>query len=283
MNAAASEQWSRLIRSRDGVLVSVSDAQNATDLPCVLIHGFGEGGYVWNRTRVVLSSLCRPVVIDLRGHGDSGHSADGHYDIHSHIRDVTDVIETLGIRRMALLGHSMGGRVAAGIARDLAGRVVALGIVDITPEPNPDAIAQMIAHLRESLRPYASHAEYASWLATKRQLLPISAIEELAQASLRSTDTGFELKLDPRLLESETLEAMRAEDAWFARVLHEVDCPTTLFRGMGSAFTHSAAAQRMVRSLRQGTLVTIPNAGHATMTDNPQQFHSAICRWIAEC
>lgn len=47
---------------------------------CVLIHGFGEGGYVWDDVACKLSVSWRALAIDLRGHGESERDAQCRYD-----------------------------------------------------------------------------------------------------------------------------------------------------------------------------------------------------------
>jgi len=78
--------------------------------PLVLIHGWAMHAGVWQGFADQLAEHCMLVALDLRGHGDS-RSLEGPYTIEQYARDVTALLEHLGLRDAALLGWSMGASV----------------------------------------------------------------------------------------------------------------------------------------------------------------------------
>ena len=50
-------------------------------LPCVMLHGFGDAGCVWNYLAIRLAPRFRVAAMDLRGHGDSDWDPETRYDI----------------------------------------------------------------------------------------------------------------------------------------------------------------------------------------------------------
>jgi hypothetical protein len=88
------------------------------DRACLLIHGFGDGSYVWNEFAPSLASHYHTFAIDLRGHGDSEWDRKADYDVRTHVADVVEVIRTFQWDGVALVGRSMGGDIAIRAAID---------------------------------------------------------------------------------------------------------------------------------------------------------------------
>src|ERR1700743_3781448 len=97
---------------------------------CVLIHGFGEGAYVWKPIAPNLAARIQVIAFDLKGHGDSEWDPHGRYLLKDHVADLEKILNFLNIRRVILVGHSMGGQIAIQYASTNHSRVHALVIVD---------------------------------------------------------------------------------------------------------------------------------------------------------
>ena len=104
--------------------------------PVVLLHGlFGAARNLGEVQRRLVREGFRAVSLDLRNHGASGHAAEMGYAAMA--RDVADTLAALGVGRAAVLGHSMGGKVAMALALGQAGRVERLVVGDIAPVGYP--------------------------------------------------------------------------------------------------------------------------------------------------
>ncbi|MDH6195755.1 pimeloyl-ACP methyl ester carboxylesterase [Mycobacterium frederiksbergense] len=94
----------------------------------VLLHGYSASIEWWDKVAPQLARDQRVIAIDLVGHGGSeapGQAAD--YQPDGQASAVRNALEALGVRHAVLVGHSMGGAVAAEVARqypDLVERVV---------------------------------------------------------------------------------------------------------------------------------------------------------------
>lgn len=94
--------------------------------PVVLCHGFSDCHVAWTRTAQALEDAFDLILVDARGHGYSDKPETG-YGATDHAADIAGLIESLGLGRPALIGHSMGGRTVAQLAADypqLARRIV---------------------------------------------------------------------------------------------------------------------------------------------------------------
>jgi len=100
--------------------------------PVVLLHGFPETSFAWRHQIPELARKYRVIAPDLRGYGETEKPASG-YDKRNMARDVRDLIETLGFKRIALVGHDRGARVATRFAKDYPDIVDRLVVMDNVP------------------------------------------------------------------------------------------------------------------------------------------------------
>jgi pyruvate dehydrogenase E2 component (dihydrolipoamide acetyltransferase) len=84
-------------------------------VPVLLLHGFGADLNAWMFTQPALAEGRRVIALDLPGHGGSAKQLD-HVDAESLTVVVDDVLNALGIERIHLVGHSMGGGIAISFA-----------------------------------------------------------------------------------------------------------------------------------------------------------------------
>ncbi len=116
---------------RDDVLVRYAtlghDAQNirlayrdqGTGKPILLLHGFGASSYTWRHVEpALLTSGYRVLTLDLKGFGLSDKPFDEDYSIFDQAALVSQFIDYLGLKKLSVVGHSLGGGVALVLALD---------------------------------------------------------------------------------------------------------------------------------------------------------------------
>jgi 3-oxoadipate enol-lactonase len=124
----------RLEITVDGVRLACHVWGRADAPPLVLLHGLGGQASGWDAVAPELARSFRVLAVDLRGHGDSDRPGDYSFELMRD--DVLGVLDQLGLDRVNLLGHSMGGTVAYLIAQQEPGRIARLVLED-TPPPFP--------------------------------------------------------------------------------------------------------------------------------------------------
>ncbi len=114
--------------------------------PVVLLHGlFGQArnfGAIQRR----LAGVRRVIALDLRNHGGSPHAAGMRYAAMA--ADVRETLAGLGALPAAVIGHSMGGKVAMALALTAPEAVSRVLVADIAPVGNPPRFAPIIAAMR---------------------------------------------------------------------------------------------------------------------------------------
>jgi pimeloyl-ACP methyl ester carboxylesterase len=135
------------IKTDDGVELETMVA-GPTDAPgLLLVHGFGGAKEDFADHIPVLADRHRVVVFDHRGHGESDAPDDpAAYSLDRLASDVLTVADTLGLRDLRLLGHSMGGMVARRVLLAQPARVAAVVFMDTSPGPPPGLDPELVAY-----------------------------------------------------------------------------------------------------------------------------------------
>jgi pimeloyl-ACP methyl ester carboxylesterase len=100
-----------------------------TGEPLVLVHGFGQNWYMWNRLLPELSKHFTVIAPDLRGVGESDKPADG-YDKKTMAVDIHELVKSLGYKSVNLAGHDIGLMVAYAYAAQFGTEVKKLALLD---------------------------------------------------------------------------------------------------------------------------------------------------------
>lgn len=90
----------------------------------VLVHGSGDGSWIWKRLTPLLRTGKHEVYTPtLTGVGDRSHLVDCGVDLNTHIKDVTNLIEYEDLTDVILVGHSYAGMVITGVAAKVPERL----------------------------------------------------------------------------------------------------------------------------------------------------------------
>lgn len=241
--------------------------------PVVLAHGFSDDGLCWTLVAQALEADHDVIMVDARGHGRSDAPEQG-YSSADHAADLAGAIQALGLKRPAVLGHSMGAASAlalAGTHPDLPGAIlledppawwmpppaqpiparrhpIRVGIIELKRKTREE----LIAHARKQ-SPAWSEAELAPW----------------ADAKLRFS-FNFLLADEPAPLD------------WPA-MLRRITCPALLITAdpaLGALITPEdvAALQALAPQAR---VAHIAGAGHSIRREQFGRYMEAVRAFLA--
>ncbi len=135
----------------------------------VFIHGWACDRSFWRAQMDYFAPHYQVVAIDLAGHGESG-TARQDWTIQRFGNDVCAVIDKLGLRRVVLVGHSMGGPVALEAARHTRAQILGLVGIDafhnVEMQLSPEQIDQMAAPFKTDFAAALSQYARASFFTT---------------------------------------------------------------------------------------------------------------------
>ncbi|CAB3666732.1 alpha/beta fold hydrolase [Trinickia soli] len=238
------------------------------DLALVFLHYYGGSSRTWDRVANKLSDRYRIVAIDHRGWGDSEAPADG-YRIADLAADAEGVIETLGLQRYVLVGHSMGGKVAQLIASRRPRGLEGLVLVAPSP-PSPMLISD---EQRATLA-----AAYLS--------------RESVEFVIDRVLTAKPLDADCReqIIEDSLKAAPQAKAAWpnvamgedITAAVASIDAPTLVIAGELDQVDRVATLQaELLPRIPQAAMHILPGTGHLSPLEAPAEVARVIAHFVA--
>jgi esterase len=244
------------------VILAASEA--GAGPPVVLLHGLFGAGQNWGGIRSVLARRFRVLTPDLRNHGASWRDPDMTYAAMA--ADVAETMDAAGMPRAAVLGHSMGGKVAMALALAQPARVERLVVADIAPVRYPPALRGYVAAMQAiPLRCGLARREADAALAAT---IPEANIRAFLLQNLR-------FEADPpawRLGLAEIAAAMPQIEDFSAPPGARFDGPVLVLAGERSGYVRPGH-QALFRALFPAAdFATVPAAGHWVHAENPSGF-----------
>ncbi len=247
--------------------------------PWLLLHGFTGTARQWQPLADAFGHRYRLIALDQRGHGLSGWADASAYSTDDHVADITALVEWLGLRRLLLAGHSMGGRNALLYTACHPERVARLVVVDSRPGPDRassraleamvDALPHSVPSLKDAVGAVRSHFP---------RLSPAMA-RHLARYRWKKLANGVLVPHhDPALEEAARRGGFAPED--LTPLLGQIACPTLVVRGKESDILSRRGAQLLARSVSGARLVEIAGAGHLVPWEQPEAFHRALASFV---
>ncbi|MGV0735044.1 alpha/beta hydrolase [Mycobacterium syngnathidarum] len=259
----------------EGVRLLVQDLGTGT--PVVLIPGFGMTHQVWDRQVRVLSQNHRVVCLDQRGHGHSDKPLDG-YDIERLAKDLCVVLDTLDISECAVVAWSFAGQVAFRAAAGMTDRIGKLALVGSNAVRASRSADFPFGRAPELLEPALITAETTDRLAARRTAI--------ASAFAREPDEELVRWLLSHSLQMPSWAAVACYHTMLYADLIDripnVSIPVLQVIGTGDR-VHSAKGARWLNERLNGAeLVELPDCGHYPMFESPDDFDSALSKFVAD-
>ncbi len=108
--------------------IELAYARRGKGTPLVLLHGFPLDHHLWDDVSSLLEDKFELILPDLRGFGEST-TVGAPYSMDDYASDIAGLLDQLGIQKVAVAGHSMGGYVALAFAKLYPERVSGLALI----------------------------------------------------------------------------------------------------------------------------------------------------------
>jgi pimeloyl-ACP methyl ester carboxylesterase len=215
----------------------------------VLIHGLAGSSSWWDRNMPALSRAFRVTAIDLPGFGSSHPSTRLILDEAPGM--VAAFLGELGIERAHLMGHSMGGLVAGGVAADHPERVDRLVLVD----------AGFLSLDPTWRHRFTGPLRTLPW--TSPTIIPV-LLRDLARSG-------------PLRMAGATAEVLRKD---WSHKLPAITAPTLVVWGQHDRVCHPRIGEQIASSVPDARLVIIRGAGHNPMWERQLDFDREVLGFL---
>jgi pimeloyl-ACP methyl ester carboxylesterase len=268
----AREDW---LETGAGVRLYAVSAGSPGNPAIVFVHGIGGSSASWQAVIGSFAATHHVVAIDLPGHGQSDvpDPARADYSVASLARAVADALARLGLEHVTLVGHSLGGAVAAGVALAAADRVARLVLVDSTglgDDISPELIRLLDAPPSES----GSRALLELFFDDPRLVLDAGVDEH--HAALRRPGAHAAVRAISSLAFADG-----GRQAPVDRRTAEIAQPVLVIWGGRDRVVPVAHAEHGRAAIADAEVAIIPDAGHAPHVEDPAAFAAILERFLA--
>lgn len=265
--AVAMERWAAGLSRHEteipGFRVAYLDSDSA-GAPLLLVHGFGGDKDNWLRVARTLREPMRVIALDLPGYGESDAPADGDYTIAAQVEHLHAFIAKLGLTRVNLGGHSMGGNIAASYAAKYPNQVTSLWLVA------PSGVARAPrSELRQRIedgggnalipRSQAEYDEMMGWVMARPPALPARLVEVLGARAVAAGE-----------LRAKQFTQLVQENNELEDRVTGLPIPTHIIWGDVDRSLHVGGADVLAGLIPGATRTILPGIGHVPQLEDPE-------------
>ncbi len=180
--------------------------------------------------------------------------------------------------KFAVVGHSMGGRVALEVVRRAASRVTGLALLDTgyapLPAGEPGAKEAAGRHALLALaRSSGMRAVGERWLS-----IPMIHEARLHERTLVESILRMIERRTPEQFAAQIRALLARPDA--TALLPMISCPALVLCGQDDAWAPLSTHRVMAQLIPHSTLVTVPDCGHMSTMERPEPVSAALRVWL---
>lgn len=238
--------------------------------PLVLVHGVGGDGGMWDGVVAALPPRFRTIQVDLRGHGRSPLIRSP-VTVRDLARDVTDVMDALGVSRASIAGFSLGGLIAQSIALDSPQRVNRLALVATvagrTPEEQARSAARIELVREKGLAPIAE-GNRTFWFSDAFRRDHAEAVEARVRQFMACDPVSY----------LHAFAVFATGD--FIDRLGEIRAPTLVVAGEFDTAATARMARRMHERIAGARLEILAGMRHALLIECPERVSALMAEFL---
>jgi pimeloyl-ACP methyl ester carboxylesterase len=241
--------------------------------PVVLVHGFGSSRDSWNRFAGRLKKQYRVIAPDMPGWGESTRIEAESYGYPKQVERLREFITALGLGRVHLVGHSMGGFICSAYAAQYPDEVMTLSLIA------PHGVAELQAS--ELAR---SVAAGDNWLVAsslpeferlldkvfgKRPYIPKSVLRQAAKRAIAGSAKS-----------SKIFWETQKNDPPLEVRLSQIKAPALIIWGDQDRVLHVSCAEVFRRGISNSEVLLLPGSGHMPLIENARQCATAWLKFV---
>lgn len=247
--------------------ISIGEPDNP---PLIILHGLFGSHTNWRTLSKAFAQSHFVYLVDLRNHGQSPWDSDMSYS--EMAGDVQRFIETHKLIQPAIVGHSMGGKVAMALAQATEAMIAKLIIADISPVPYTHSHDNFISAMKQ-----VNFDQVTSRKDVDLQLqrdIPSAPIRQFLQQNLTRIDDQYRWRINLEAIEENLPKLLDYN------IAGKSDVETLFIGGSLSDYISPAHHADIQRLFPNSSIQTIDQAGHWLHAEKPREFVDLVQRFL---
>ncbi len=266
-------------KTPDGANLYYEDQGEGT--PLIFVHGWTCSSKVWQKNIPELIKQFRVVTLDLRGHGNSVKTLQGH-QISQYGLDVRSLIEYLDLKDAVLIGWSLGGPVVLSYWQQFFAdsRLQGIGLIDFNSSPLSSA--DWNSHRLKNFNLDGMNAGFVAMLDDPAGFAAGFAKRMFFREQVSEEDLGWitaEIRKTPPWIATAIYSDYLTSD--YTAVLSTITLPVIVFAANSPIAEKGLEQGKYLAGLMPlGQLVEFDDAGHILFFEQPAKFNATLARFV---
>jgi esterase len=249
------------------------DAFGEAGSPVLILHGLLGAARNWTGIAKELAARQRVFALDLRNHGRSPWAETMSFD--DMAGDVAAFIERHGLRAVALIGHSLGGKVAMRLALTRPELIERLVVVDVAPVAYTHTFGPFVEAMRQvDLTAVTRRSDADLQL---QGAVPDAALRNFLLQNPVKTDAGFAWRVNLEALAANMNELLSFPSPAGAAAY---DGPALFVAGGRSRYSEPEHRPLIERLFPNAEHAVIADAGHWLHAERPAEFLAQMRQFL---
>jgi len=239
--------------------------------PIVILHGLLGSLDNWRGLAKQLATKVQVISVDLRNHGRSPHSAEQTYQLMAD--DLVELLDELGLDKVDLVGHSVGGKMAMEFSKHYPQRLRKLVVVDIAPRSYDDEHSTIFKGLLAiELSQFTSRSQVDQALQTS---INNKAIRQFLLMNLAVENEQLMWRINLQALFNNYSKLLQSVCEGSV-----INIATCFIRGGRSTYIKPSDRALIESIFPNSELFTIESAGHWVHAEAPDDFLAKIIEFF---
>ena len=269
--------------------------EGGSGMPLICLPGWPQTWYSYHAVATELSKEYRVIIVDIRGMGSSEKPESG-YDKKTMATDIFELVQQLGLHKVYIMGHDIGGMVAMSFAFNYPELTEKLIVLDGSHPGEGMMQMPLIPAAGTFTEKMDSNVPYAWWMGFNQvKGLPEKILEGRFQYLMdwlfqyvmidESKMTSFERDVYASVYNE--ADSIRASNAWYQTFTQDIEDAKTYRQltmpvlGIGSYISYNYMKMGLPYVAKNVRVIGILDSGHYLYEEKPEQVIEAVSSFLA--
>jgi pimeloyl-ACP methyl ester carboxylesterase len=248
--------------------------------PVLMLHGWPTSSFLWRDIVPVVGEGSRAIALDLPGFGRSDKPLDASYSFRFYDRVLTGFLDRIGVERLGLVGHDLGGPIGLHWGAQNPERVSRLALLNtiVFSKPSLAVVGFIVVCKTPGLRSLMTSPAGIRFTMRLGIRDKSKVTDELVATYQEPFSTGDARRVLAKAGQGLHPDGLREVEEWLPRI----DVPVRLLYGERDRVLPDVAKtmRKVAERVPQAELSTLPDAGHFCQEERPGEIGAELAAFF---